>query len=102
MLDDGKFKLVAVDDSGNIDEAVKVQIVKMSNGEVIPEDEPIFIVRARDNLAVPMLLHYSALCGYALCTDSQLRSLDTQINKFMRFRLDHPERMKQPGITEGR
>ena len=31
------------------------QIVKTSNGDPIPEDEPLFLIRARDYLALPLL-----------------------------------------------
>ena len=36
------------------------KIVKTTNDEVLPEDEPLFLVRARDRLAMSLLVHYLA------------------------------------------
>ena len=78
------------------------QIVKRSNGDLIPEDEPIFILRARDYLAVPLLLEYRRLCVEDGCTQYHLDLLDRGIEEnFRRFAREHPDRMKQPGITKG-
>lgn len=96
--------ILALASANNADEvrtsqAVRIRIVKTSNGEAIPEDEPLFLARGRDNLALPMLAYFQTLC--AGCSDYQIRANAETIAKFTRFRQEHPERMKQPGITRG-
>lgn len=78
------------------------QIVKTSNGEPIPEDEPVFIVRARDRLARWLLWFYHVLCIIDRCTSYQMRLLRETRHDFAHFRRKQPDRMKQPGCTMGR
>lgn len=80
--------------------AVRIRIVKTSNGDAIPDDEPLFLLRARDNLALPLLCYFQTLCA-GCCTDYQIKANAEAIAEFARFRDEHPERMKQPGITRG-
>ena len=77
-------------------------IVKRSNGEVVPEDEPLFLIRARDRLAVKALLAYRVLSQEDGCIDYHFEHLDRDIEAFKKFREEHPERMKQPSITRGK
>lgn len=77
-------------------------IVKISNGEVLPEDEPLMLIRARDRIAIPGLLKYRELCVADGCNDYILGLLDETIEEFRRFETTHPERMKQPGVTRGK
>jgi len=77
-------------------------IVKLSNGEIVPEDEPLFLIRARDRLAVAALEAYRVLSQEDGCIDYHFEHLDKDIEAFKRFREEHPERMKQPSITRGR
>jgi hypothetical protein len=72
-----------------------------SNGVAIPDDEPLFLLRARDHLALPLLKEYQRLCIADGCTDFQLNGIQAIIEVFTDFRNEHPERMKQPGITRG-
>lgn len=83
----------------HIDE--KGQLVKTGNGVPIPENEPTMLFRARDRLALPMLLAYRRLCVEDGCNDFQLGSLDELIARFKAFSIEHSEVMKQPGITRG-
>jgi len=78
------------------------EIVKRSNGELVPEDEPLFLLRARDRLAVRMLLVYEALSKEDGCNDFHFEHLDKDIEAFKIFREEHPERMKQPSVTRGK
>lgn len=82
-------------------EAVRIRIVKTSNGEPIPDDEPLFLLRARDHLGIPLLSDFQTLCAADGCTEYQIKANAETIAKFSRFRDQHPERMKQPGITRG-
>ncbi len=78
------------------------QIVKTSNGEVVPEDEPLFILRARDRLALPILKIYEQLSIVDGCNDYHFRALDESVKLFEQFRILNPERMKQPSVTRGK
>jgi hypothetical protein len=80
----------------------KLRVVKNSTAQPIPEDEPLCLFRARDNIAlVGALIPYRTECGEEGCTDFQMRGIQNRIDAFYVFRKDHPERMKQPGITRG-
>lgn len=74
------------------------KIVNLVSGEEIPRDEPLFILRARDNNAYDTLMHYLSLCQ-AECNSLHLEGIKQTIRKFIAFTKEHPERMKQPGIT---
>lgn len=78
------------------------EIVKRSNGEAIPTDEPLFLIRARDRLGVAALEAYRNLSVQDGCNDYHFEHLDKDIAAFKKFREEHPERMKQPSITRGR
>jgi hypothetical protein len=77
------------------------QIIKSSNGEAIPEDEPVILFRGRDKLSLPTLKHYRELCVEDECTEYQLKVVDVMIEKFEKFS-ETSSTMKQPGITEGK
>jgi hypothetical protein len=77
------------------------QIIKSTNGQPIPDDEPLFLFRGRDNLAVAALQFYQQLCIDNGCTEYQLEGIKTMIDKFKAFAATSPT-MKQPGITEGK
>lgn len=71
-------------------------IVNRASGEAIPDDEPIFIFRARDKHAL------KALHAYAL----KVSILDhgwkayKRIRDFKKFAKDNPERMKEPDTAD--
>jgi hypothetical protein len=77
------------------------EIVKTSNGEPIPHDEPVMIFRGRDRLALPLIRIYRELGFIDGCNDYHNTLIDKQIAAFEEFRAKHPERMKQPSITRG-
>lgn len=77
------------------------QIINLS-GVPIPEDEPLILFRARDWHALKMLEFYRDLCRRDDCTDFHMEGIDNRIAAFQAFRFEHPERMKQPGITKGK
>jgi hypothetical protein len=47
------------------------RIIKTTNGQEIPENEPTILFRGRDHLALPMLTYYRQLCIDDGCTDMQ-------------------------------
>ena len=77
------------------------EIIKTSNGQAIPHDEPTILFRGRDYLAVPMLIRYREMCIADGCNDFQLTQVTELIQRFADYAKDHPEVMKQPGITRG-
>jgi hypothetical protein len=77
-------------------------IVKTLTDEPVPDDEPLILFRARDRLALPMMRIYKVLSEMDGCTDYHIAGVNAVINAFLDFRIKHPERMKQPGITQGR
>jgi hypothetical protein len=85
---DGKFRIEG-------DKIISV------TGREIPEDEPLFLLRARDTLALPLLQRYLVIAVDDNCTDYHLEGIRAVIAEFQRFSLKHPERLKQPGGTKG-
>lgn len=79
-----------------------IVIAKKSNGEPIPEDEPVFILRGRDHLALRLLDFYRNLCYADNCTDYHMDLLNKTIRDFINFGQNNPDKMKQPGITKGK
>jgi hypothetical protein len=97
-LIDSKF---AVTVGGSIIKLVGTFHDMTGKAEIVPLDEPLFLVRARDHLAVQMLTYYRELCALDQCTDWQIEGVTKTIEIFNDFAKDHPERMKQPGVSRG-
>src|SRR5690349_952879 len=76
-------------------------LVKSRTSVAIPEDEPLILFRARDRNAIRMLLFYRDLCIDDGCTPEHIAGIDNRLAAFEQFAREHPERMKQPGITRG-
>jgi hypothetical protein len=74
------------------------KIVNLVSGQEIPEDEPLFLLRARDHHAISVLGTYYYHASKD-CNDLHLAGIRQVIGKFEKFKTEHPERMKQPGIT---
>ncbi len=69
------------------------EIYNRETGSVIPEDEPIFILRARDIHAIDALKNYSDLCE----VDGHIMTVLHRIQDFAKFAKNNPERMREPG-----
>ena len=68
------------------------QLVNRQSGEAIPDDEPVFILRARDKHAAKLLGEYQKMV-----TDStHHRAISLRATQFSDWALAHPERMKEP------
>lgn len=78
------------------------QIFKKSNDEIVPKDEPLFLLRGRDVLAVKLLMAYVELSKEAGCNAYHFFKLGDTMADFLRFKKEYPERMKMPSITEGK
>lgn len=68
------------------------RLFNRASGEVIPEDEPVFIFRARDTHAV------NILAGYAreVLNAEHASAVWGRVDDFKRFWDANPDRMKQP------
>jgi len=72
--------------------SVDGRIVNRASGEAIPDDEPVFIFRARDKHAAAVLIFYRDLCEDA----NHKAAIQSRWEDFMRFWRESPERMKEP------
>lgn len=68
------------------------KIINRATGQVIPDDEPIFIMRAKDKNAALTLTFYKKLCNSA----EHKETVNHRLHQFVDFALEHPERMKDP------
>lgn len=78
------------------------KLSKRQNLQPIPDDEPVFILRARDRLALKVLRYFDMLCREDGATEWQLEANKKTLGYFDDFRRANPELMKQPGITRGK
>ena len=76
------------------------RLVKTSNGQAVPEDEPVFILRGRDVLACWTLGKYIDACRFNDVPEDRIESLRELKKKFFRYGMDH--NTKIPGATHGR
>ena len=67
-------------------------LANASTRQVIPEDEPVFIIRAQDVWAAETLIVYRDLCE----NPAHQQAVDNRIMDFCDFAENKPERMKEP------
>lgn len=67
----------------------------------IPEDEPVFLLRAHDPQALPVLEEYKQRCTDYGSPEEHVLGVDAQIARFANFMAEHPDRMKAPGTEAG-
>jgi hypothetical protein len=75
------------------------RIANLVSGELIPEDEPLFLLRGRDIVAHTALTAYLSECEEYGCNELHLAGINKVRENFRRFAIEHTDRMKQPGIT---
>lgn len=73
------------------------ELVKLSTGERVPADEPLFLLRARDRLALPLIEVYRVRCKYARCSDHHVRGVQDALDAFTIFARRFLGRMRKPG-----
>ena len=71
----------------------------ISQSGVVPSDEPLFILRARDNNAVKTLLDYLRHCVKGGAEGEHIQAIALRLCEFTQFRNDHPDRMKIPDTS---
>jgi hypothetical protein len=73
------------------------RLVKTSNGQFVPDDEPLFILRGRDAVAADAIEYYISLCHIAGTPEDRLSALDAVVAQFKAY-----ASKKVPGSTHGR
>ena len=68
------------------------RIVNRRTGQPIPDDEPIFVFRAKDRRALTALTAYYA----AITNPEHAKAVAVRIESFKAFAAAHPERMQEP------
>lgn len=95
-MNNGKFYIrVTVPNSASaiVASGVVAQLAFQGSNEVIPEDEPIFILRGCDRQALSILRVYQAKMRP---TDNCWKGLQAVIEEFTFFRYNNQSKMKQP------
>jgi hypothetical protein len=68
------------------------KIINRATGLAIPDDEPIFILRAKDRKAFTAIMKYLNTCS----DPEHGRAVMDRAKDFHTFSIDHPERMNEP------
>jgi len=68
------------------------RIVKRSNQVPIPDEEPLFIFRAKDRKALAALLAYSMILDDLAQKEAVMKS----VNDFREFQEQNPDKMAEP------
>jgi len=68
------------------------KLVNRQSGEAIPDDEPVFILRARDRHAFGLLQRYAGLAK----DEKHREAVFVRIVQFKNWAEMHPDRMKEP------
>jgi len=68
------------------------RLVRRSDSVPVPDDEPLFILRAQDRNALATLMAYVSICVNL----EHRRNVMKTVNDFTNFRNNNPEKMKEP------
>lgn len=68
------------------------QLYNRVSGKVIPDDEPVFILRASDKNAALAIAYYKKLCN----DKDHQAAINNRLHQFVDYAHEHPERMKEP------
>lgn len=71
-------------------------VKRFGTNEPIPSDEPVILFRAKDRLAIPLLIEYRTLCAESGCGANHMSLVVETLSDFLTFAQKHPERMKRP------
>lgn len=67
----------------------------------VPDDEPVFVIRAADALACPLLSAYYNLCTKNGAAVDHAVSVEAEYTRFADWQEAHPERVKLPDTRPG-
>jgi len=73
------------------------KLINSENGKELPQDEPLFLFRAKDMLATVALQHYALACTDADIPDEHFIGVATALKEFGKFAIEHADRMTIPG-----
>lgn len=68
-------------------------LVSKTKGETVPEDEPVFVLRARDSKALSTIRCYQSLFTP---TSHDWKTVQAVLDDFSEFRQKFPEEMSEP------
>ena len=68
-------------------------VLKRTTVEVVPEDEPVFILRARDCKALGTIRCYQSIFAP---TSEQWKVCQAVVDDFTKFREENPDKMGEP------
>lgn len=68
------------------------RIHNRATGEAIPDDEPIFILRAKDKNAAEAIAQYCDLCSI----ENHREIVKARISQFLNWAEENPDRMHEP------
>ncbi len=66
--------------------------IGIDGGDVIPDDEPIFIIRARDKHAIMALAKYASECRHG----QQVKEIFIRIQEFKKWREENADKVQEP------
>ncbi|HUD08200.1 MAG TPA: hypothetical protein VMQ52_03930 [Candidatus Saccharimonadales bacterium] len=66
------------------------------DGTPIPEDEPLLLFRAKDNLLIELLEHYQELSRKAGSPEEQINSMTSTIDEIKSWQANHQDRLGVP------
>jgi hypothetical protein len=75
---------------------VDLDLVISDNAFTFPADEPLFVIRAKDQLGLAQVRNYGTLCRARGCKAAHLDGIDRAERDFEAFRREHSDRMKKP------
>lgn len=72
------------------------RLMVRATGTEIPDDEPVFILRGKDTLAVPTLIRYFTLAMRATENQQHAEAVSSRAVQFEDFAASKPKRMRDP------
>ena len=73
------------------------RVINKKTGIPIPLDEPVFVLRAKDLLALHTLYEYELRCAEG----EHKEAIIDRILDFQKFKTDNPDKMKAPTTDRG-
>ena len=73
----------------------KTKLIK-SDGTPVPEDEPFFVLRGQDSLAVKAIHRYLMLCKEHGCSDEHLETIAHNSMVIQHWQSQNPDLVKLP------
>jgi len=63
---------------------------------LIPDDEPVFILRGQDMLVIPVIEEWMRRASKEHVNSDKLAKVNDHLNAIRLFQVEHPERCKLP------